>query len=30
MENTELMPLETAQELEETEYPSFELCLSEN
>lgn len=30
MDNTELMPLGTIQELEETEYPSFELCLSEN
>lgn len=30
MENTELTPLGTTKELEETEYPSFELCLSDN
>ena len=30
MENNELTPLGTTKELEETEYPSFELCLSEN
>ena len=30
MENTELMPLGMAKELDENEYPSFELCLSEN
>lgn len=30
MENTELMPLGMAKELEENEYPSFELCLSDN
>ena len=30
MENTELTPFGMAKELEETEYPSFELCLSEN
>ena len=28
--NNELTPLGTTKELEETEYPSFELCLSEN
>ncbi len=30
MENTELMPLGMAKELDENEYPSFELCLSDN
>lgn len=30
MENTELMPLGMAKELDEKEYPSFELCLSDN
>lgn len=30
MDNRELLPLGTAQEFEETEYPSFDLCLSEN
>lgn len=30
MENTELTQFGMAKELEETEYPSFELCLSEN
>ena len=30
MDNTELMPLGTIQDFEETEYPPFELCLSEN
>ena len=27
MENTKLLPLGTEQGLEETEYPSFDLCL---
>ena len=30
MENTKLLPLGTEQGLEETEYPSFDLCLGEN
>ena len=30
MENTELMQFGMTKELEKTEYPSFELCLSEN
>ena len=30
MENTEFMPLGMAKELDENEYPSFELCLSDN
>lgn len=30
MENTELMPLGMAKELDENEYPSFEFCLSDN
>ena len=30
MENTELMPLGMAKELDENEYPSSELCLSDN
>ena len=30
MENTELTQFGTTKELEKTEYPSFELCLSEN
>ena len=30
MENTELLPFGTEQGLEETEYPSFDLCLGEN
>ena len=30
MENTELMPLGMAKELDENEYRSFELCLSDN
>ena len=30
MENTELLPLGTEHGLEETEYPSFDLCLGEN
>ena len=30
MENTKLLPLGAEQGLEETEYPSFDLCLGEN
>jgi hypothetical protein len=30
MENIELTPLGTAKDLEKPEYPSFELCLSDN
>ena len=30
MDNTELLPLGTVREFEETEYPSFDFCLSEN
>ena len=30
MENTKLLPLGTEQGLEETEYPSFDLCLGES
>lgn len=30
MENTKLLPLGTEHGLEETEYPSFDLCLGEN
>jgi len=30
MENTKLLPLGTEQGLEETDYPSFDLCLGEN
>lgn len=30
MENTELLPLGAEQGLDETEYPSFDLCLGEN